>query len=709
MHMPLSISRHQRKLQSISHPAVYLAAAIGILLASVWAIPLPVRAEGLSILDVARIRAVRAAEISPDGAHVAYLLSVPLDPQSGENGPARSELHVSDRQGNSRPYVTGDSRVSSIGWTPDGSAISFLAKLDGDEQTAFYRMPVDGGGPEKIAELETGISDYAWRTDGKQAIVMAREPKSAEQKELESQGFNADIYEEQLRFTELWKVDGDPQTDEDPQLLAIQGEPTEVHYSPDGDKLVMALAEKPLIDDYYMYRRLHVIDPESAAVLAKIKNPGKLGPVRWSPDGRTIAFCSGEDINDPSAGRLMVASSDGGTPRQVMPEYLPNITDIEWQDKNSLLFTTEDGCLAGYGSVEVASGQRQMFLPPRTPVISEFSVSDDREHAAFIASSPQHPAEAFFYDHQAKPARLTVSNPWLGDRQLAPQEVISYPAKQDGVRIEGVLIRPLDQQEDERHPLLVAVHGGPEASIPHAWVSRYVYPGQVAAAKGYAVFYPNYRGSTGRGVNFAKAHQADYGGQEFDDIIDGVDYLIDSGLVDQEKVGITGGSYGGFATAWCSTKHSERFAAGVTFVGISDQISKAGTTDIPDEMYHVHARKRLWEDWDFFLERSPIYYVEKCRTPLLILHGRDDTRVNPGQSLELYRSLKILGQTPVRLIFYPGEGHGNRNAAARYDYNLRMMRWMDHYLLGDGGTPPDPNLDYGLDQEEEEEADNESQ
>lgn len=135
-----------------------------------------------------------------------------------------------------------------------------------------------------------------------------------------------------------------------------------------------------------------------------------------------------------------------------------------------------------------------------------------------------------------------------------------------------------------------------------------------------------------------------------------------------------------------------------------------GTTDIPDEMYHVHARKRLWEDWDFFLERSPIYYVEKCRTPLLILHGRDDTRVNPGQSLELYRSLKILGQTPVRLVFYPGEGHGNRNAAARYDYNLRMMRWMDHYLLGDGGTPPDPNLDYGLDQEEEgEEADNESQ
>ena len=149
------------------------------------------------------------------------------------------------------------------------------------------------------------------------------------------------------------------------------------------------------------------------------------------------------------------------------------------------------------------------------------------------------------------------------------------------------------------------------------------------------------------------------------------------------------------------TFHSERFAAGVMFVGVSNQISKSGTTDIPDEMYLVHARKRIWQDWQFFLERSPIYYVEKCQTPLLIMHGKNDTRVHPSQSMELYRNLKIL-EKPVRLVFYPGEGHGNRKAAGRYDYNLRMMRWMQHYLQDGGGEIPEYELDYGLNDDETE-------
>jgi len=138
----------------------------------------------------------------------------------------------------------------------------------------------------------------------------------------------------------------------------------------------------------------------------------------------------------------------------------------------------------------------------------------------------------------------------------------------------------------------------------------------------------------------------------------------------------------------------DRFAAGVMFVGISNKISKVGTTDIPDEEYLVHARKRPWDNWQFFLERSPVYHAGKGKTPLLILHGSDDPRVNVGQSREMYRHLKLRGKAPVRLVFYPGEGHGNRLAAARYDYNLRAMRWLEHYLKGSGGEPPSWEIDY---------------
>ena len=225
-------------------------------------------------------------------------------------------------------------------------------------------------------------------------------------------------------------------------------------------------------------------------------------------------------------------------------------------------------------------------------------------------------------------------------------------------------------------------------------MTGYSMPGQVLAARGIAVFLPNYRGSTGRGVAFSKLGQGDPAGKEFDDLVDAVDHLVNTGLVDKSKVGITGGSYGGYATAWCSTRYSDRFAAGVMFVGISDKISKTGTTDIPEEEFLVHARRRPWDDWHALLEHSPIYHADKARTPLLILHGKEDPRVFPGQSLELYRFLKIRGQAPVRLVLYPGEGHGNLRAASRLDYNLRMVAWLTHYLQGTGGSMPPADVEY---------------
>jgi dipeptidyl aminopeptidase/acylaminoacyl peptidase len=195
-------------------------------------------------------------------------------------------------------------------------------------------------------------------------------------------------------------------------------------------------------------------------------------------------------------------------------------------------------------------------------------------------------------------------------------------------------------------------------------------------------------------VEFSKLGQHAYAGPEFDDIVDAKTYLVEAGLADPDHVGITGGSYGGYASMWAASALSEHFAAAVAFVGISDQISKFGTTDIPKEMFNVHARSYPWEDWMWMLERSPIYHVDKARTPLLIMHGKEDPRVHPSQSLEMYRHMKVRTDTPVRLVYYPGEGHGNRNTAAQYDYGLRLIRWMDHYLKGPGGEPPAYEIDH---------------
>ena len=467
-----------------------------------------------------------------------------------------------------------------------------------------------------------------------------------------------------------------------------------VQWSPSTRQMAVVLAPTPLVDDSYMFKRVSIVDVDSGKVVERINNPGKLGQVGWSPDGKRIAMVSGVDINDPREGRLMVVSVPGdGTPVELMPDYEAHVASFVWKDENTLLFLADEGVATTVGTVNL-DGHKQTLIEGDGPVLSGLSLSDDGRTAAFVGDSPQNPPEAFRLDIGGAGAkRLTNSNSCLGDMRFARQEVIEWEAR-DGLKLEGILVYPLNYAEGRRYPLIMSVHGGPESHVTGGWVTSYSRPGQVGAARGFAVFYPNYRGSTGRGVAFSKLGQADAAGREFDDLVDGVDHLIAMGIVDKDKVGITGGSYGGYASAWGATYYSHRYAASVMFVGISDNVSKLGTTDIPEEMYLVHHLKRLWEDWDYFLKSSPIRHVQKNRTPTLILHGKSDPRVHPSQSLELYRHLKTLGQAPVRLVWYPGEGHGNRRAAARFDYNVRMLRWMERYLQGPGGDSPVHAIDY---------------
>ncbi|MCZ6652993.1 MAG: S9 family peptidase [Planctomycetota bacterium] len=650
---------------------------------------------------VAKTRSVTAAEISPDGSHVVYVLSVPRRPFKDDDGPAWAELHVVDTRGNSRPFVTGDVSVGSVAWTPDGRGISFLAKRGDDEHRSLYVIPLGGGEARKVLEHETDIKSYSWNPDGSEVAFLATEKPEKEKKELAEKGFKARVYEEDLHPVATWISPVAPAgvvvADEDdatkPRKLDLAGSASELHWSPSGDRLAVALAPTSLIDDHYMRRQVNIVNVETARSVGQLDNPGKLGHVRWSPDGRHIAVTAGADIHDPNAGRLMVGPAQGGNLRDLLPGYLGDATSIAWQGNDTVMYVGDEGVWSTFGSVNADGSSQNTIVPAGQMALRRLTLSRDGLSAAFISDSPSHPGEVFYMKHGEKqPRRLTNSNRWLDDVRLAPQEVVRYTAR-DGLEVEGLLIRPLDEEKGRRYPLILTVHGGPESHYSNGWLTRYASPGQLGAARGFAVFYPNYRGSTGRGVEFSKSGQNDYAGKEFDDLIDGIDHLIEMGLVDKDRVGVTGGSYGGFASAWCATYYSERFAASVMFVGISDQIAKFGTTDIPNEMFLVHSRRWPWEDWDYFRQRSPIYHFQKCRTPILIMHGEDDTRVHTSQSMELYRYLKTLGEVPVRLVLYPGEGHGNRKAASRMDYNMRMMRWMEHYLKAPGGDPPPYKLD----------------
>lgn len=648
-------------------------------------------ADGLTPLDVAKLQAAGGAQISPDGRYLLYTVSIPRDPGQADfkNGPADPELHLYDLKTKAdRVFIAGDDNLRALGWGPDSRFISFLSKRGEDKKTSLYTISVDGGEAVRRLSFSEDIRSYDIAPDGKRVAFIATDPVPSEVEKRKGLGFDPEIFEEDWRTSRLYLSSLDADTSK-LEPLAIEGHLSEVEWSPKAgdDRLLVVTAPNPGVDASLVYRRLHVVDT-SGKVIASMANPGKLGTSKWSPDGTMVAYTAGIDAHDPDESGFFVADSKTGASKNLIAGVEGKVDAFAWKSPSQLLTAMSFGADSRLVNIST-SGKRENAAS--NPDLNYLEVDIARNGAVVVAAdSWKHPRELFVNGR-----RITNSNPWLATKRLAKQELVSHTAR-DGLRLEGVLVHPLEGTTSGPAPLILTVHGGPESHVDDGWVTAYSNPGQVAAAQGYAVFYPNYRGSTGRGVAFTKTSQGDAAGKEFDDLIDAVDHLIEQGIADRSKIGVTGGSYGGYATAWCSTKFSDRFAAGVMFVGISDKVSKVGTTDIPDEEYLVHSRKRPWEAFDFFAERSPIRHIENARTPLLIMHGKEDPRVHPTQSMEMYRYLKMMGQTPVRLVLYPGEGHGNRKAAARYDYNLRMMQWFDHYLKGEGGDKPAPELEYNL-------------
>ncbi len=630
--------------------------------------------------DVAKIEFVSSAVISEDGNQIAYQLLVPKDPTK-ENAPAQNHLYVYDRNSGTSTALVTNFSAGNIKFRPGSNNITFTTRRDGDKFAALYEIPPGSSEPQKLYEFEASISSYDWHPRGDQIAFISQKSQVKNENQLP---YQPEIYETDLQNNSAFIVD---LTSKNPRTLEVKGHVSAVQWNPQGNNLAISAAPSSLVDDSFTSQRIFIVDASTGKVTGEVVHKAKLGLLAWSPDGKRIAFIAGADQHDPIDGSIFISEVKGGSPSILQRDFIGKFEALTWRDNNTLTFLASEGSHSSMGTLDLKGKLTRTYENKDLNVIS-FSTSKNNR-IALVANSAQHPNELFILEAKGTPKRLTTSNPWLQNKQMGRQEVITYKAT-DGMEIEGIYIHPVTASGNL--PLIVVAHGGPEAHYDHGWLTGYNMPGQVAAGQGYAVFYPNYRGSTGRGVEFSMAGQGDPAGKEFDDIIDGVDFLIENYNIDRDKVGITGGSYGGYATAWMATRHTDRFAAGVMSVGISNNISKWGTSDIPEEMFLVHSRKRIWDDYEFYLERSPIFYADQAKTPLLILHGKDDTRVSPGQSYELYRHIKTRTETPVRLVLYPGEGHGNRNSTARYDFNLRMIRWFDTFLKENGNEVPQTNL-----------------
>ncbi len=655
--------------------------------------------------DVFKIKACTGAKISPDGKWIAYTVRVQRDVDE-KAGRAYNELYlVSTTTGEVRSFICGKVNLSSPKWSPDGSKIAFLTKRGEKAHIQIWIISASGGEAHQVSDSKTNVLVFQWHPTENKIGYTAVNPKSEDEKELAKKGYGFIFYEENVKHRNLYLLNLE---NNNVEQLSKDRTVWDFMFSPDGKMIAASVSLKNLIDHRYMFRKIFLLNLQEKSLKQLTDNPGKLGNYVFNPDGSKLAYAASLTREDHQISQVYVVDVAGGEAQNLtIPDFRGHVNWVGWKDNKTVMYRSGEGVWPTLSTVNVEGGEREIVLNGEDTKIIFGNPHGDKSGTIFamVGSTPSFPAEVYMWKPGETLKKITNLNPRLDEKSLGEQMVIRYKAR-DNQEIEGLLIHPVGYKSGQSYPLIVYVHGGPEYHYYNTWLTRYSTPGQVMAGKGYVVFYPNYRASTGYGVKFAMEGYEDPAGKEFDDIADGIDYLVKEGIVDKDRVGLAGGSYGGYASAWFATYYTKYVNAVCMFVGISDLISKQGTTDIAYEDMYVHMGKPLEEMWDLSLKRSPIYWAHQSKTAVLIYGGAADTRVHPSQSMELYRRLKVNDHPAVRLVQYPGEGHGNSKQPGQIDVLYRQILWLDWYVRDkkplDGPMPAlDISENYGLELENE--------
>ncbi|MGK7311420.1 MAG: prolyl oligopeptidase family serine peptidase [Candidatus Longimicrobiales bacterium M2_2A_002] len=635
-------------------------------------------AQGLTPGQIVSLRSVGSVALAPDGDRIAYTASRPRD-EAESRGRSYSELFVVPTEGGDPvAVVERPNSASSPQWSPDGGTLAFVARLEMHDQRQVYAVNADGSELRPLTSSPVGVSSFAWSPDGSRIAYTQRVPEPEEIAARRAAGDDVIVMSESGTFTRLWvhELGG--------RRIAVTPSDRRVYgftWAPGGEWLAVQLTEDPSTDAGYMYREIHAVAADGSWLEPMVATEGKLGAMAFSPDGGAIAWIGATEFNDPLAQTVFVAPLDGreaGAPNALTTGMEASAVDLGWLDGDTVWFVANEGTRTKlYRAREDGSGM-EVVADGGDAIFHGASFDDAGGMFATAASTASHPGEVYVGELGGELRRVTDHNPWLEDVALGTQRTIAWEGP-EGWRIEGVLIEPVGYTEGETYPLAILPHGGPEGVSQDGWTTNPLYPAQLLAGQGYVVLMPNYRGSGGRGVAFSKGDHRDLGGREMEDIIAGIDHLSDAGMIDPDRVGISGTSYGGYMSAWAATAYSHRFAVAIPFAGLTNWISFTGTTDIPVEMTAVHFDLPIRGNMGLFMDRSPVANLEDAETPTLIGHGLADERVHPEQSIQLYNLMR-LHDIEVELVLYPREPHGLLERAHQLDYMGRILEWMEKYL-----------------------------
>ena len=678
-------------------------AGIAILLAAAAATAGAQSKRPMTIMDIMELRNVGGVALSPDGSKVAYTVSgwehpsarpstdpAKPDTAKGDKHDMRSHIWMVPAAGGTPRQLTFSERGENTPqWSPDGRSLAFTsARGTGtDVKTQIWILPMDGGEAYQLTTSKENVSGFEWSKDGARIAFLAVDtlPKTDEAKVARRD--DPQVFEENFRLSHAWVIDVATKraTEVAHGNITVNGAPS---WSPDGTRLAFQAAPTTMTRD--SRSDIYVVTIADRSMTKITTKPEAGSPPAWSPDGKTIAFtmlpqshtARADSIMDREIGNDHLILYDVATAKA--KDTYDAKADVSagnprWTpDGSRVLFTTGERAWAAVYAYDVASNKLSRIVDK--VLIGQPSLSRDGRLAAYTLGSSNAPADVHVSDLTfASPRKLTDVNPQLRDLALGETEVITWKST-DGIPVEGVLLKPVGYQAGRKYPLLVEAHGGPTGATNAGFKASSGSPGQVWAGQGWAVLYPNPRGSTNYGEKFTKANIMDWGGGDYRDIMTGVDDVIKRGIADSSKMAFEGWSYGGYMTSWVVSQ-TTRFKAARMGAGLSNLESMYGTTDIPGYIGTFFSGIPTKKTLDFYRARSAIQFVDNVTTPLLILHGGNDQRVPVGQAMEFFRALKDRGKT-VQLVFYPRAGHGLSEYYHQIDKMQRELDWMTKYTLG---------------------------